>query len=93
MEMMRPGCSGKRCFQISLAQVFYIGKHKENQNDRKEQGNQCQQNGFTQKLNTQLESLCADGFADAHFLGSFCRAGRREVHEINTGDGQHDQAR
>ena len=37
-------------------------------------------------------ALCADGLTDAHFLGSFCRSGRREVHEIDAGDSQHDQA-
>ena len=46
---------------------------------------------FAQKLKAKLKSLCADRFSYSNFLGSFCGTGRGKIHEVDAGDGQHDQ--
>src|SRR5213596_3694542 len=77
--------------QVAVTQSLNIREGQENKKHGKHQRHERKKNGFTQKLKSELITLGADGFSYADFFGSFCGTGSGKIHEVDTGDGHHDQ--
>ena len=60
-----------------------------NQQQAQQERYKSDQDRLRQKLVNQIHTRRADGFAYANFPRPFLRPGSRKVHEIDTGDSQH----
>src|SRR5690606_5075935 len=70
--------------------LIEIGQEQGGQHDGQQTCQKSQQGGFADKLADQTSTACTDYLFDSDLFGSFLRACRGQVHEIDTGDDQHD---
>ena len=63
-----------------------------NEKDGENAGYCSREHGFGQELEDQVAALGTDGFSDADFAGAALGAGGGEVHKIDAGDDQHEEA-